>query len=562
MKSVRKFGAVLISALLLASTMQADVAQAGVKISPNVASLGLAFKENSELGRMPSVLFAQGDQNVQESWLMCPILSDKLCTDAAGIFGYSNWDICTDASTIACIAEVWAVDASGKKIAGELVKKVPSDGRYAVNENPSINLPASNGVGAVWRLPGVLNGAGKDTYFVSVQSVMNMRKNPGTPVADLKLNMGDMIAGILPVEEIPGTFQPATATDAKNGGRAWGSNGTQYAPDRSACAGTEITSCQAIREFPTGYRFGMTLRMGKKPEGWYHGRLYLPTITTKDWKTGAEISIEAEPVKVPSLDFTVPNADIPQKIRDLVFTDNYFGVIGDGVRETRISENVSGPYALELVSGFAPSYKDKATTTATYWSFKTLNYGQDESTRKCSNNSGNLAGLVTTNAMAYAAGPPVFDKDTSSLVYKVSSPHFEASGIEASGSYDLTLRSDVARCIYGFSTAPIKAEISITSTDGEKKVATTTVNEKNGWLYLSAKGFTFSTPVINVKLSQDVVVVEKPAPAPEVSAPAKSVDAPAKAVAKKSISITCVKGKTSKKVTGVSPKCPTGYKKK
>lgn len=26
--------------------------------------------------------------------------------------------------------------------------------------------------------------------------------------------------------------------------------------------------------------------------------------------------------------------------------------------------------------------------------------------------------------------------------------------------------------------------------------------------------------------------------------------------------ITCVKGKTSKKVTGEKPKCPTGYKKK
>ena len=562
MKSVRKFGAVLISALLLGSTMQANVAQAGLKISPNVVSLGLSFKENSELGRMPSILFAQGDVNVQETWLMCQNLADKICTDAAGIFGYSNWDICTDASTLACIADVWAVDPSGKKIAGELVKKVPSDGRYAVKENPSINLPHSNGVGAVWRLPGVLNGAGKDTYFVAVQSVVGRNKTPGTPVADMQLNLGEMIAGILPVEEIPGTFQQATATDAKNGGRAWGSNGTQYAPDGAACAGTELTSCQAIRQFPAEYRFGMTLRMGKKPEGWYHGRLYLPTISTKDWKTGQEISIEAEPVKVASLDFTVPNAEIPQKIRDLVFVDEYFGTNGDGVNATKISENVSGPKSLDLVAGFAPSYKDKATTTASYWSFKTLNYGKDESTRKCSDNSGNLAGLVTTNALAYAAGPPVFDKETSSLSYKVSSPHFEASGIEASGSYDLTLRSDVARCIYGFSKAPIRAEISITSSDGEKKVATTTVNEKDGWLYLSAKGFTFSTPLINVKLSQDVVVVEKPAPAPEVSAPAKSVESPAKAVTKKSISITCVKGKTSKKVTGANPKCPTGYKKK
>ena len=556
MKSVRKFGAAMLAALLLASTMQANVAQAGVKISPNVVSLGLNFKENSELGRMPSVLFAQGDINVQESWLICQDLADKICTDAPEMFGYTNWDICSDTTNIACIAEIWAVDASGNRTAGQYVKTAPNDPRYVVKENASINLPQSTGMGAVWKLPGVINSAGKDTYFVSVQSVINQRKSPGTPVANIKLSLSDLTAGIMPVEEILGTFQLTTATDTRNGGRSWGSNGTQYAPDRSACAATDLNACQAIREFPTGYRFGMTLRMGKKPEGWYHGRLYLPTIVTKDWKSGAEISIEAEPVKVPSLDFLVPNAEIPQKIRDLLLTYEYFGVSGDGVNPTKITENMSGPRALDLVSGFVPSYKDKATSTDYYWSFKTLNYGKDDSTRKCSDNTGNLAGLVTTNALAYAAGPPVFDKETSSLSYKVSSPHFEASGVEASGSYDLSLRSDVARCIYGFSKAPIRAEISITSTEGEKKVATTTVNEKDGWLYLSAKGFTFSTPLINVKLSQDVVVAEPtPTPTPVASAPAK-------AVTKKSTSITCVKGKTSKKVTGANPKCPTGYKKK
>jgi hypothetical protein len=103
------------------------------------------------------------------------------------------------------------------------------------------------------------------------------------------------------------------------------------------------------------------------------------------------------------------------------------------------------------------------------------------------------------------------------------------------------MRSDIARCIYSFSNAPIKAEISITSDDGEKKVATTVVNEKNGWLYLSAKGFTFSAPTINVKLSQEKVVAP---------------------VAKKKVTISCLKGKITKKVTAVSPKCPAGYKKK
>ena len=82
------------------------------------------------------------------------------------------------------------------------------------------------------------------------------------------------------------------------------------------------------------------------------------------------------------------------------------------------------------------------------------------------------------------------------------------------------------------------------------------LGEKNGWLYLSAKGFTFSSPTINVKLSQEKVVVV-PTPTPTPSAVASVAP-----VAKKSVTITCAKGKTTKKVSGESPKCPTGYKKK
>jgi hypothetical protein len=36
----------------------------------------------------------------------------------------------------------------------------------------------------------------------------------------------------------------------------------------------------------------------------------------------------------------------------------------------------------------------------------------------------------------------------------------------------------------------------------------------------------------------------------------------AKAAPKKSSTLTCIKGKTSKKITGVNPKCPAGFKKK
>lgn len=161
---------------------------------------------------------------------------------------------------------------------------------------------------------------------------------------------------------------------------------------------------------------------------------------------------------------------------------------------------------------------------------------------KCFTSSPGLKGIVTTNAPAYSAGPPAFTDG--SLNYQVSAPHFNPDGVTPfKGNYNLVMRSDVARCIYGFSKAPISATISIVSSDGNSDVATTVAGEKNGWLSLSANNFQFSNPVIQVKLSQ----VSTPVVAPAVA---------------KQATITCSKGKSLKKVSGVSPICPKGYVKK
>jgi hypothetical protein len=111
----------------------------------------------------------------------------------------------------------------------------------------------------------------------------------------------------------------------------------------------------------------------------------------------------------------------------------------------------------------------------------------------------------------------------------------------------LALRSDVARCIYGFTSAPIQASVSIIYDDGQTKSATNVVSERDGWLKLSAKGFTYSSPTLKVSLTQETPVVE--ATATPVAKPTKKT-------------ITCVKGKTTKKVTAANPKCPIGYRKK
>jgi hypothetical protein len=112
------------------------------------------------------------------------------------------------------------------------------------------------------------------------------------------------------------------------------------------------------------------------------------------------------------------------------------------------------------------------------------------------------------------------------------------------------MRSDYARCLYGFTKAPVAASVSILSADGSSQVATTVLGERDGWLYLAANNFTFSSPIVKVKLTQP-----KEESKPE-AAPTNSPTTGSKKM------ITCTKGKISKKVSGVNPKCPAGYKKK
>jgi hypothetical protein len=144
--------------------------------------------------------------------------------------------------------------------------------------------------------------------------------------------------------------------------------------------------------------------------------------------------------------------------------------------------------------------------------------------------------MVTTNAPIYESNPPLF-KD-GFLQYKVAGPHFNADQKTLfRGVYDLNLNSEFARCLYGFSNAPISASISVSSVDGtDQVVATEALTEKNGWIHLGAYNFHFSSPVVRVAFQQE----------------RKSIVTPSKP------SITCKKGKVKRKFVG--NKCPIGYK--
>ena len=153
--------------------------------------------------------------------------------------------------------------------------------------------------------------------------------------------------------------------------------------------------------------------------------------------------------------------------------------------------------------------------------------------------------MVVTNAPIFENGPPEF-KD-GSLNYRVAGIHNNLDGSEFKGRYTYIVRSDTARCYYGFSKAPIEARVEVLSSNNTTQVASVLVSEKDGFIKLQADNFTFSSPTIKVKFSQE-----------SAQPTATSTKSPPKL----SSTITCIKGKTSKKITGVNPKCPSGFKKK
>jgi hypothetical protein len=160
------------------------------------------------------------------------------------------------------------------------------------------------------------------------------------------------------------------------------------------------------------------------------------------------------------------------------------------------------------------------------------------------------------------------------MQYKVTSLHYMPDGVTPfQGSYNLVMRSSAARCLYKFSSAPVQAVVEVINPNGTNQIAATTLTESDGWLRLSASGFTFSSPTLKFKLTQsEVLASQSPTPTPTpkpdpsvspVSSPTPSASPSASSIQAESKStIVCIKGKVTKKLTAVAPKCPTGYKKK
>ena len=151
---------------------------------------------------------------------------------------------------------------------------------------------------------------------------------------------------------------------------------------------------------------------------------------------------------------------------------------------------------------------------------------------------------------------PVWNSANKSIEVGLTAPHFTVSGELHKGYFEATISKEVGQCLWGIDLskqAVATMSISYPSEVGATEIQTVSGRfDGNNYILFSAN-FHYSSPTVAFKLTQDSKPAQEVAPVEE----AKPVAVAAVPIKK---TISCVKGKTVKKVTAQKPKCPKGFK--
>ena len=152
-----------------------------------------------------------------------------------------------------------------------------------------------------------------------------------------------------------------------------------------------------------------------------------------------------------------------------------------------------------------------------------------------------LSGKMTVSSNGSCGlSTPVWDSVSKSMTWTAQAPHFAPDGTTVNqGFYHAVIPANDAKLLWGLTNANDAASaltISVSNEAGGAVTAVTKVSVRNGNIVIDSSGFHYSKP--NFKITKN----------PRYKA--------------KAYTITCVKGATTKKVTGKAPVCPTGYKQK
>ena len=425
---------------------------------------------------------------------------------------------------------------------------------------------------SLWTFPGMTHKNGSQ-FLVSYQI--------GTPVYNNKLNFEESLTEIKvqPVEiSLTGT---PPGPDEKLSFSSW------RVDSKQCFSSSKVNYCISFYPFDdTNLRFRFTVNLTNAAESlssntWMYTHSLAPYIQQNrvpKSATSQEIILELSPtaIQIPTIvldsensvtnyvetllpplpdDYPSGTARTGYEIYKKGLLDRYLSGIGlnEGnytVTDSKESFTLGSTYLMSAQDKFISPKNTKEFIGLRVQIFpleSTLRSGDLYQTLKSCPSTFGIAGIISSNATAIETYPPILDKWTKTLKYRVAAPHLKQNGGLNSGFYRLQLNPQVAKCIWGENLFGAKAEVSIVNDDGEVQVTTATFSFNNEAAIFEVSGFHYSAGTINVKLL-----------VPSAAKP----NSRAAATSSKTATITCVKGKVTKKVTALKPKCPAGYKKK
>ena len=421
---------------------------------------------------------------------------------------------CTTSTESNCVASLSLGTSTSTLSPATFIRQTDGSSVAAIT---SLGLP-SGSTTSLWQ-SNVPDADGSTTYAVDVVLIYSFDDSTGqfTPTG---LN-----AVVQPYTQASGSqyvLPHAGVTTLPSGEQVVYATASPY-----ACAWEESGSCGVEDDFTAGTVTSLSLRINDGIGGWLFGRMQNPTLSVSNFdSTSHTLTVTAESVPVPGFEVATSAASPDAGFESWLAAQNHY-TLPTGF-DVILNPNLN--QAFQAVNDLRGDANDTATGVTNDWSFNSFPTGQSGT---CFTSTAQIQGVVTTNAMVYSGNPPTFNNGY--LSYEVAGMHYLPGGSLALGTYNLVLADSVARCLYGFTNAPISASISVTENDGTENVATTSVADTGGWLYLSAGGFTFSDPVIKIRLKQ-----KGRSSIPSV--------------------IVCARGTSVKHVRGINPRCPAGYR--
>ena len=157
---------------------------------------------------------------------------------------------------------------------------------------------------------------------------------------------------------------------------------------------------------------------------------------------------------------------------------------------------------------------------------------------------------------------PTWNPETKTFKYSASAPKLSPDGTTTNrGFYHAVISFADATALWGLKNPADAASalvVSITTTAGGSIAATKMVSARNNLIIIDVSGFNFPDPMMDITLNPNYNMNTTAVTNPIVVGTPKPTPSPT--VAPKKITITCIKGVITKKITAVNAACPTGFK--